>query len=170
MTRCQACNAPYHADCWNDNGGCAVYGCSQVPPTEKLTDVEVPPSFWGQERKPCPVCGGDVLAAALRCRHCGATFQTARPQDTQEFSRDASRKMREPALHKAAIWVLVLGLIPFTAPFCLVGGGIWFMNKRAELAAAPPVTRALAWIGLGVAAVQIVLFTLFITLFSATSR
>ena len=39
-TSCPDCHAAYHADCWQDNGGCAVYGCSQVPPTQKLSDVE----------------------------------------------------------------------------------------------------------------------------------
>ncbi|MCS7032688.1 MAG: FHA domain-containing protein [Phycisphaerae bacterium] len=29
-TRCPACGVAYHTDCWNDNKGCAAYGCSQV--------------------------------------------------------------------------------------------------------------------------------------------
>src|SRR6266568_304599 len=33
-TTCPACDAKYHADCWLQNGGCAVYGCAQVPATE----------------------------------------------------------------------------------------------------------------------------------------
>lgn len=28
---CPACRARYHADCWRDNGGCAVYGCRGAP-------------------------------------------------------------------------------------------------------------------------------------------
>lgn len=24
---CPLCGIPYHADCWRENGGCAVYGC-----------------------------------------------------------------------------------------------------------------------------------------------
>lgn len=28
---CWACRAPHHADCWGDNGGCAVIGCRAGP-------------------------------------------------------------------------------------------------------------------------------------------
>jgi hypothetical protein len=29
-TRCPACGAQFHLECWTENGGCSVYGCSQV--------------------------------------------------------------------------------------------------------------------------------------------
>lgn len=33
--RCDACGASHHAECWQANGGCAVYGCRRSPtPTE----------------------------------------------------------------------------------------------------------------------------------------
>jgi hypothetical protein len=25
---CPECNVPYHAECWQENNGCAVYGCN----------------------------------------------------------------------------------------------------------------------------------------------
>ncbi|MGH2958782.1 MAG: SPOR domain-containing protein [Solirubrobacterales bacterium] len=28
---CDACQASHHVDCWDDNGGCAVYGCVNSP-------------------------------------------------------------------------------------------------------------------------------------------
>lgn len=28
-TRCGKCGAPHHTDCWNYNGGCAIYGCKK---------------------------------------------------------------------------------------------------------------------------------------------
>src|SRR5215218_3116379 len=31
MTRCGVCSAPHHADCWGDNGGCAVVACAGGP-------------------------------------------------------------------------------------------------------------------------------------------
>ncbi len=27
LIRCPRCNAPYHSDCWQYNGGCGVYAC-----------------------------------------------------------------------------------------------------------------------------------------------
>jgi hypothetical protein len=31
LVDCPACHAPHHADCWDDNRGCAVLGCSNAP-------------------------------------------------------------------------------------------------------------------------------------------
>jgi hypothetical protein len=143
-----------------------VYGCSKVPPTEKLADVEIPVAYWGQENKPCPVCGKSILAVALRCRYCGTTFDSARPQGQGEFAQDAARKMREPSLKRTAIWILVLGLIPFTAPFAAIFGGIWYAKNKSDLKVMPIVSRALALIGLFVGAGQTVLMIVLLTLFS----
>src|SRR5690349_324836 len=43
---CPACATRFHADCWEENGGCAVYGCAQAPATEKRTAIETPVSYW----------------------------------------------------------------------------------------------------------------------------
>jgi TM2 domain-containing membrane protein YozV len=31
---CSGCGAPHHADCYAENGGCTVFGCSAAPPEE----------------------------------------------------------------------------------------------------------------------------------------
>src|SRR5262245_19432238 len=41
-TACPACKAEYHQDCWQDNQGCAVYGCPEVPATEHREALEIP--------------------------------------------------------------------------------------------------------------------------------
>lgn len=28
---CPSCGVPYHAECWHENGGCAVFGCESGP-------------------------------------------------------------------------------------------------------------------------------------------
>src|SRR5437868_1145495 len=84
-TECLHCHVPHHRDCWEYNQGCGTYGCPSAPPTQKLTDVEIPASFWGQDQKECPVCHQMIQAAALRCRACGTVFSTARPQHADEF-------------------------------------------------------------------------------------
>src|SRR6266404_5989510 len=55
-TTCPPCGAKYHADCWLQNGGCAVYGCAQVPATEGRASIEIPVGYWGQEHKPVFRC------------------------------------------------------------------------------------------------------------------
>src|ERR1700689_4080854 len=80
-TPCPACRSVYHSDCWQENGGGAGYGWPQVSPAEGRVALEIPAAYWGQEEKPCPRCKRQILAAAVRCRHCGATFSSSRPED-----------------------------------------------------------------------------------------
>src|SRR6266850_7273377 len=100
-TECPGCHAIYHSDCWPENSGCAVYGCSQVPQVEQRKSIEIPVSYWGQENKPCPSCGKEILAAAVRCRHCGTTFESAQPVDAAAFAARARAEARLPALRRA---------------------------------------------------------------------
>jgi TM2 domain-containing membrane protein YozV len=39
LTTCPACNTPHHADCFTENGGCTVFGCSQAPSDEPKISV-----------------------------------------------------------------------------------------------------------------------------------
>ena len=64
-TYCTDCKTIYHADCWDENQGCAVYGCSQVPPKEQKSNLEIPVSYWGQQHKPCPVCATTLRAVRV---------------------------------------------------------------------------------------------------------
>ncbi|QDU93028.1 hypothetical protein Pla8534_08030 [Lignipirellula cremea] len=41
-TLCQACDLPYHAECWVENLGCAAYGCSQVNVLKVGPDIRIP--------------------------------------------------------------------------------------------------------------------------------
>ncbi|MCP4687142.1 MAG: hypothetical protein GY859_03770, partial [Desulfobacterales bacterium] len=82
---CPDCGARYHEECWRDNQGCAIYGCPGVPETEQLQSIEMPISYWGRENKPCPECGKEILAAAIRCRFCGTVFSTPEPIDKEAF-------------------------------------------------------------------------------------
>jgi len=39
---CPACHTPHHADCWKENKGCTVFGCSMAPPDEEKIAVTLP--------------------------------------------------------------------------------------------------------------------------------
>lgn len=30
-TECSSCRTPHHADCWQENGGCTIFGCKEAP-------------------------------------------------------------------------------------------------------------------------------------------
>ena len=167
-TACPDCHAEYHADCWQENGGCAVYGCPQVPQVEARRSVEIPVSFWGQENKPCPACGREILAAAVRCRHCGATFASAQPEDREEFNQRAALDARLPKTRQWAIALFVLSILPCTAPVGGVWSLIWYPLHRQELAALPPIYPALTKIGIAVGLGQTVVLALMGMLYSIT--
>ena len=145
---CPACHAVHHKECWDENGGCSVYGCTCVPAVEARSALEVPVSYWGQEHKPCPVCRQEILAAAVRCRHCGSTFATARPENSAEFEQRAALASRLPAVRRMVIVIFVLGIIPGLSPIGAVWGLVWGKTKREDILSLPPIYGALHRIGL----------------------
>ena len=165
-TACPACNAGYHAECWNENGGCAVYGCSQAPAVEARRPIEIPMSYWGQENKKCPKCGREILAAAVRCRHCGTTFESARPQEAEEFRQQSALAERLPSAKRTIVWLFVFSVLPCLAPIGAIWGFIWYPTHRDEVRALPTLYNALCRIGLVVATGQTALMVLMTLLFA----
>lgn len=43
IMECGGCHAPHHADCWSDNAGCAVMGCTGAPGAAADATVPLPP-------------------------------------------------------------------------------------------------------------------------------
>ena len=42
---CPTCETPHHEDCWIENKGCTVYGCTMAPPDEEkisITELNIP--------------------------------------------------------------------------------------------------------------------------------
>ncbi len=166
MAECPVCHARYHSDCWQENRGCAVYGCPEVPPTELHDTLEVPVSYWGREDKPCPVCGRTILAVAVRCRHCGATFHSAQPETAAEFRRRGEWKSREATLQTASIWLFVLSLVPCTAPLVAVIGGFWYLFHRQQIKQLSGIYRSLCLLGVTLAVAQVLMVIVFTYLYS----
>ncbi len=164
---CPSCAAPYHEECWRENGGCAVYGCPQVPATENRETLEIPASYWGRDHKPCPGCGQEILAAALRCRHCGVQFQDSRPRDGDEYRTWQATEQRLPGARKFVIGLFVACLLPCTALPAAVVGLFWIPRHKAELRALPPLFSVLARLGVTVGFVQSLAALLAASLYSA---
>ena len=155
--QCIHCQGVHHRDCWEYNGGCGKYGCASAPATEKLTDIEIPPSYWGQTEKQCPTCGNMIQAAALRCRHCGTIFQTTRPQGAGEFAAQRALEGSKSSMRRTIIVLLVFSILPCTAALAAIVGGIWYLVNRKRLAALPAQQLALARIALLIAIGQTVI-------------
>jgi hypothetical protein len=167
---CPDCHTEYHAECWDENHGCALYGCAQVPATEGRSAIEVPIAYWGQENKACPVCQKEILAAAVRCRHCGTIFQTARPLASDEFSRSVALKTQSPRLRRIIVWLFVLCIIPFTAPVAAAAGWFWRQSHRDEIQNLPSLYPALLVISLMVGLLQTLAIVLLTVLFALVGR
>jgi hypothetical protein len=125
----------------------------QTPPTEPRTDLEIPVSFWGQQHKQCPSCGTQIMAAALRCRNCGATFASARPEDAVTFHTRKKHQTRRSGTQTVTMVVFGLCILPCTSPLGLLLAAIWYPLRRKELATLPALYRSLLIIGMIVAAI-----------------
>jgi hypothetical protein len=138
---CPECQSPYHRECWAEHGGCATYGCTLLPETVKDPGPAAPVTFWGQEEKQCPACGQRIKIAALRCRFCGQLFAERAPDGQLARIRGA------PPPKRAAVVLFVGGLFPPTAPFVLLGGGLWLLAHRNDVARLPAAHRVMALLG-----------------------
>jgi hypothetical protein len=154
---CPACATLYHADCWSENRGCAIYGCAEVPATEGLRALEVAPSYWGQEEKVCPSCGARIRAAAMRCRSCGSTFQAGAPQEREAFRRSQDVARKTPGLKRTIVALFVLSVLPCTAAVGGSAAAVWYVLHRNDLSAMPSLYPALARLGIGIGIGQTVL-------------
>jgi hypothetical protein len=147
---CPACAAPFHSECWDENGGCASYGCELLP--EATAAPALPPSVWGQEERACPGCGGLIKMAARRCLHCGAGVAAAGEPPA------AGRSPGAPGAVAAAL-LFAGALLPISAPVALLAGGLWLRARRRDLARWPSNVR-LVMIAAVVAAGAVTLVTL----------
>ena len=75
---CPDCQMAYHKECWNDNNGCATYGCRSAgclnPPPLKV-DVNGADSS-GSEKLFCPHCGVSLTAGTAFCWSCGCVVNS----------------------------------------------------------------------------------------------
>jgi hypothetical protein len=137
-----------------------------VPATEQRSTLEIPTSYWGRENKPCPSCGREILAAALRCRFCGATFSSGRPEERSEFQKRAELNERLPAARRNIVVLFVLSAVPCAAPVAALGGAIWYWSNKETVKALPAIYGGLCKIALGLAVAQTFLVVALVLLFS----
>jgi len=154
--RCPSCHAPTHAECWEENGGCGTYGCPKAPELAKQSSVSSP-TWWGQDQKQCPVCGKEIKAAALRCRHCEAQFETAAPLTPEEYQQKLEIKDSKGRSESWSVVLFIAGVIPCTSPLALLVGGcvMWFNRERVKYMR--PLHKILAQLGLALSALWLLL-------------
>ena len=154
---CPSCGAVYHRDCHEENGGCGNYGCPSVPQDAQQAASVVAPSVWGAERKDCPACSARIRAAAVRCRHCGAMFETRDPMTIAEYQDAKHKKTHLQRLGTMAVMVLVGGVIPCTAPLILLIAPLIYWPQRRLVSDLSPMYRLFLYLGLSLSAVWVLI-------------
>jgi len=127
---CSHCGLPFHSECWNENRGCSAYGCKGAPPTVKTNPVvEASSNAWAGE-KPCPNCGKTIKGEAMKCRFCGASFNTRDVISRTEFSTREYEGAEYVAARNKVIGLFLLSSAACLAPIGLVLVGILVGNKE----------------------------------------
>jgi len=161
---CPTCELPYHAECWDENRGCAQYGCKSAPETVKgAAAPERISSVWGGEKK-CPACGKAIKAAALKCRFCGASFSTRDQVSARDYAR---REYEGPEYTRARNKVVGLFLASATgclSPLALIFCALLIFRGRfagVEYRRLPLALKAVAICGFWVNCLLVFLLLLF---------
>ncbi len=154
---CPGCATAYHRECWEENRGCGRYGCAHVPEMEKRGELEIPAAYWGNESKACPACGKDIVAAAVRCRHCGTVFKSQAPQTSDDFHSSQAALDQIPRIQGRVWFIFTACAIPGLS---LVAGGItalWYLRRRELLARLPALSLGVIQLAMILALVETVI-------------
>ena len=125
---CPDCSLPFHEECWNENRGCSAYGCKSAPPTIKAdSSPEAISRTWGGE-KPCPACGRTIKGEALKCRFCGATFETRDLISATEYAQREYEGADYVKARNKVIAMFLAAVFPCLTPFTLIALAFLIFN------------------------------------------
>lgn len=159
VVTCPKCQQIHHHECWVEVGGCGTYGCEQAPKTEKKAS-EQPLSAWG-DTKVCPVCKETIKAIAVKCRYCGADFDTVDPLTLRDVLRKDKRRESAKGLRNTVVALFVVSLIGCLAPITAIVSLCVILPKRKELAKEGPIFMVLGYSAMGLSIVYSILMVLF---------
>lgn len=147
---CPGCATPYHAECWQEYGGCATYGCQHAPKQEKTSEPT----------KECPFCAETIPAKVLRCPSCRERFEDARPVDREEYIQGLINAPEHRKLRNRCLTFLALSILPCLGPVTLPVGVVWLKNNRAEFEQAGPVFLVMVCVATAMGATHSLLIAL----------
>jgi hypothetical protein len=163
VNSCPDCQSLYHGPCWEDLGGCAIYGCPGMVEVKKGEDEGT--TVWGMSEKVCPACAEKIPATALACPFCRTKFDEILPMAREELLRQPDDP-EVVSYRRKAIWLLIFSLIGVTSPLTLLIGGIWYWSKKGEIERAGTTVKGITLIALVISVAYIVLVGFGLLVFS----
>lgn len=103
QTICEGCDTPHHRDCFQENGGCTVFGCRCAPADEPKVRVSGPEITQGA--RPAPQAAAPTLAASY------SMMGLASPAASRPAPVATSSEPDGAILHKAKMTFVMLGVL-----------------------------------------------------------
>ena len=150
---CPSCSLPFHSECWAENHGCSAYGCESAPKTVKQAVTSEPTSNAWAGEKHCPSCARTIKAQALKCRFCGATFDTRDVIARDEYSRREYEDREYLSARNKVVALFLAAALGCTAPLALIFLGILVFSGSVwgvEYKRLPGALRALSVAGFAI--------------------
>lgn len=150
-TQCPDCSLPFHVECWEENRGCAQYGCKSAPETVKPDALaEFQSSVWGDE-KPCPACGKSIKAKAQKCRHCGAMFEERGFVSREQYAKREYQGKDYDIIRNKIFGLFLASITGILSPVSLIIFAILYTKKTVwgiDYQRLPPAFRAIVISGI----------------------
>jgi hypothetical protein len=91
-----------------------------------LAEKAPPAASIGEDRRPCPMCGGMINSKAAKCRYCGEIFDPAREQvEAAERKRSRSPDDDDLSIGEWIVAVLCSGV------GCIIGI-VWMIQGKRK--------------------------------------
>lgn len=124
LTICPSCGTPHHADCFEENGGCTVFGCTAAPLAEPKVSISTPEVIAGASApvqpvpRPAPPPPPPLVASATSVPDAPPLFSSIgynnapRPITTNVIPRVGVNTFLEPGLEsRNRTTFLILGAL-----------------------------------------------------------
>jgi hypothetical protein len=148
VRRCPGCDQVHHDECWLEVGGCGTFGCQHAPTVDKSEQSpQASLTAWG-DTKDCPICGETIKSIALKCRYCGARFETVDPMTAADMRTQARETERLAGVKQSVVALFAVSLLGCAAPIIAIVAACYVIPKRQELAKCGPLYKIMGWTSL----------------------